>query len=265
MKLLRSGLVWISLAAGLALCFFMWEVSRGFRTVLASSIATVSSVFGQTGIVNIPVTTTDIATPGSPPAAGKTIWYTKAGLFCSLSPSNSENCTGSTAGLFYQTVETAGTPLTQQPALNFVSGMSCVNNGGSSRTDCTPTGGTANQNIRSVGGSFDGGGSALTSGKTTYVTMPIACTLAGYNILADTGTASFDIWKVATGTAIPTVANTIISGTSYLALVTGTALHSTSTSSLTTTAVAANDIFGIHLQAVSGATFTQVTLQCNAT
>lgn len=227
---------------------------------LASGIAIVTSVFGQVGAVNIPVTTTDIATPGAAPSAGKTIWYSKNGTFCSLSPASVENCTGSTAGIFYQTVDSAGSGLTQQPVINFQNGITCVNNGGSSRTDCNPS---TNAQIRSFGGSFDGGGVALTSGKTTYVTVPFACTIAAYNILVDTGTVSFDIWKVATGTAIPTVGNTIISGSSYLAISTGTALHSTTTSSFTTTTVAANDILGFNLQAVTSATVAQLVIQCN--
>ena len=165
----------------------------------------------------------------------------------------------------YQTVESAATPLTKRTALNFTGSVTCVDNSGAARTDCTGSaGGTTNQNIRSFGGSFDGGGSALAVNKTAYVTVPFACTIAAYNIVVDTGTVSFDLWKVGTGTAIPTIANTIISGTSYLAISTGTALHSTTTSGLTTTTVTANDIVAVVLHAVSGATVAQLVLQCNA-
>lgn len=263
MKTTRSGLVWVSLAAALALCFFMWEVSRGFRTVLASSIATVSSVFGQTGAVNTPVTTTDISTPTNP-SAGLTRWYTKGGALCSLSPAGSENCTGAASGNVMngtanQVGYYAATGNTISPFGPCGAGTTFAGNGSAVAPSCS-----SNLSIRSVGGSFDGGGSALTSGKTTYVTVPFACTIAGYNILVDTGTASFDVWKIATGTAIPTVANTIISGTSYLAISSGTALHSTSTAALTSTTVSANDIIGVHLQATASATFAQLLLQCNA-
>jgi hypothetical protein len=120
-----------------------------------------------------------------------------------------------------------------------------------------------NITVRGIGASFDGAGSALTSGKTTYFTIPFTCTITGYNITADTGTVSFDVWKIATGTAIPTVANTILTG-GYLALATGTALHSTSVSLFTTTTVTAFDIFGINLEAVSGATEVSLVLACNA-
>jgi hypothetical protein len=126
-------------------------------------------------------------------------------------------------------------------------------------------GATTNQNIRTFGGSFDGAGSPLTASKVAYVTVPYGCTIAAYNILVDAGTADFDVWKIATGTAIPAVGNTIISGTNYLAISSGTALHSTTTSSFTSTTVTANDIVGIQLHAVTSATIAQLTIQCNAT
>lgn len=45
-------------------------------------------------------------------------------------------------GTAYTTVQDEATPLTQQSTLNFIgSAVSCVNNGGSSSTDCTITGG----------------------------------------------------------------------------------------------------------------------------
>jgi hypothetical protein len=201
-------------------CVLAIAFAMSHRDAIASGIAVVTSVFGQVGAVNIPVTTTDISTP-SAPASGKTIWYTKGGSLCSENPSASENCISS-------------------------------------------SGPSTNQNIRSWGGSFDGGGSALTSGKTTYVTVPFACTIAAFNILVDTGTASFDVWKVATGTAIPTVSNSILSG-GFLSIASGTALHSTTLTDFTTTTVSANDIVGVNLEAVSSATFAQLVIQCNAT
>lgn len=129
----------------------------------------------------------------------------------------------------------------------------------------TPPSASSNSLIRSLGGGFDGGGSALTSGptSTTYFTVPFACTIAGYNITVDTGTLSFDVWKVATGTAIPTVSNSILTG-GFLAISSGTALHSASTSLFTTTTVSANDIFGVNIEAVSSATKASLILQCNA-
>lgn len=126
-------------------------------------------------------------------------------------------------------------------------------------------GGTTNQNIRTIGASFSGSGSALTTGTVGYITVPFACTIAGYNIQgADAGTVSFDVWKIATGTANPTVTNTILTG-GYLQLSTGTAVHSTSTSLFTSTTSSANDIYGFEIEAVSGGmTKVGVNVQCNA-
>lgn len=67
-----------------------------FHTTLGGAGA-ITSVFSQTGVVDIPVTTTDIATPANP-AAGMTKWYTKGGTFCALSPAGVETCTGSGGG-----------------------------------------------------------------------------------------------------------------------------------------------------------------------
>ena len=120
---------------------------------------------------------------------------------------------------------------------------------------------SVSDNIRGFGYSFDGGGSALSSGVTGYVTVPYACTIAGWNMALDAGTATVDIWKIATGTAIPTVTNTI-TASALPAISTGTAKHSTTLTSWTTTS-AANDIYGFNLSAVATATFVNIVVQCN--
>lgn len=136
--------------------------------------------------------------------------------------------------------------------------------GGALSSDLTLTL-SANNQIRSLGAGFDGGGSALTSGSTStvYFTAPSACTIAAWNITVDTGTITFDIWKIATGTAIPTVTNTI-TASALPALSTGTALHSTTLTGWTTS-VSANDIFGININTVASATKASLVIQCNAT
>lgn len=111
-----------------------------------------------------------------------------------------------------------------------------------------------------IGYSFDGGGSALTSGLKKYVTVPFGCTITGWNIAVDTGTATVDIWKIATGTAIPTITNTI-TASAVPAISTGTAIHSATLTGWTTT-VTANDIFGFNLSAVSSATYVNIMLGC---
>lgn len=128
------------------------------------------------------------------------------------------------------------------------------------------SGGTANQNIRIIRAGFDGGASVLTTGKVFYLTVPFSCTTKGYNLtLAPSGTISIDVWKIAAGTAIPTVANTIISGSSYLAISSGTAFQSSSTAPFTTTTTSPNDIYGFSIQAVTGSpTQATVELVCSA-
>ena len=121
----------------------------------------------------------------------------------------------------------------------------------------------ATANLRTPGATFTNSGSVIVAGAATYTHAPVGCTIGGYLVWADTGTVTFDVWKIATGTAIPTVSNTIISGASYLALSSGTYLRSTTTSSFTTTTVTAHDIFGFKLEAVTGSpTVAHVELEC---
>jgi hypothetical protein len=80
-----------------------WDSTTGAPSITATNVgawipgAPVTSVFGQTGAVDIPITTTDISTPGNP-AAGKTKSYSKGGAWCSLNPSGTETCTGGSGG-----------------------------------------------------------------------------------------------------------------------------------------------------------------------
>lgn len=120
-----------------------------------------------------------------------------------------------------------------------------------------------NSQIRTIGAAFDGAGSALTTTNAkVYYTVPFACTIAAWNITVDTGTITFDIWKIATGTAIPTITNTI-TASALPAISTGTAIHSTSMSGWTTS-VSANDIFAFVINTVATATKASITLQCSA-
>lgn len=106
-------------------------------------------------------------------------------------------------------------------------------------------------------------GSALATTATDYITVPFACTIAAYNIAIDASDSTFRIkfWKVATGTAIPTVSNVI--NTNGLGVPTGTAVHSTTTSDFTTLAVTANDIIAVNVSTANTIKFINVVLQCN--
>jgi len=116
--------------------------------------------------------------------------------------------------------------------------------------------------IRSFGTTFgDTAGSTLTSGSVVYMTINFACTIAAWDISVDAGTATIDLWKIATGTAVPTVTNTI-TASALPAISTGTSIHSTTLTGWTTS-VAANDIVAFQLKTVSGVKFLSVSFQCN--
>lgn len=118
---------------------------------------------------------------------------------------------------------------------------------------------------RSFGANFDGGGAAMTAGKTVYITVPYACTISAWNISVDTGTATIDIWRLASGTSIPTVSNTITASATP-AISSNTAIHSTTMTSWCgtgTCAIAANDIIGINLKTVASATFANMVVECD--
>lgn len=113
---------------------------------------------------------------------------------------------------------------------------------------------------RAIGFSFYNS-TALTTSDVGYVTAPYACTISAWNILVDAGTATVDVWKIATGSAIPTVSNTI-TASALPAIASGTAIHSTTLTSWTTS-VAKDDIFAFKVSAVATAKQLFVSLQCD--
>lgn len=115
-------------------------------------------------------------------------------------------------------------------------------------------------NVSSVGFTVDGGGSAITSGKVKgFFTCPYAATISAWNIVVDTGTVTIKCWKIATGTAKPTASNSI--NTSGVALSSGSAIHSTTLSDFTSTAVTAGDIFAFNIESVASATELSFSLE----
>lgn len=105
----------------------------------------------------------------------------------------------------------------------------------------------------------DPAGSALATGVLCYVVVPMAGTITGWDIVTDAGTATVDVWKIATGSAKPTVTNTI-TASALPAIASGTAIHSTTLTSWTT-AVAANDILGFNYTTGTTPKFILVNLQ----
>lgn len=108
----------------------------------------------------------------------------------------------------------------------------------------------------SFGITMDGGGSAITTGAKGFVTIPFACQITGWYIVADVaGSIVVDIWKAAG--AVPTVANSI-AGSEKPTLSSGTVANDVSLTTWTTLDVAAGDVIGFNVDSVD--TVTKCTL-----
>jgi hypothetical protein len=114
---------------------------------------------------------------------------------------------------------------------------------------------------RTLGVTIDGAGSVCSTGQKGYIIAPFGGTITAWSITAvgASPTCTLDVWKIAAGTALPTVANTIM-GTKP-ALSTGNAVRSTTRTGWTTT-FSVGDIFGFNLDAVS--TATRITFELEA-
>jgi hypothetical protein len=138
--------------------------------------------------------------------------------------------------------------------------------GGSSLAPCRWSGSTwkpVSGVYRALVFVFDGGGAALTSGKTIYLRIPFACTVTDWSIMSTTAeTVTAKLWRVAAGgTAIPTVSNSI--STSGVSLSSGTAVLSTTLTDFTSTSIAANDLLAANLTAVTASQQVTYILGCN--
>lgn len=120
---------------------------------------------------------------------------------------------------------------------------------------------------------YDGGATLTTSSDPlAFLTSPITCTIGHDNsgntggqsasITIDTGTAKVKFWKIAAGTAVPTVSNVI--NTSGIAISTGTLFISSSVSDFTTTAITIGDTMRAAISSVDSGSPTKmtVTLYC---
>lgn len=92
-----------------------------------------------------------------------------------------------------------------------------------------------------------------------YVVFPSDGIITGWSIVTDGGTATVEVWKIASGTASPTSANSI--STNGVSLTAGSAIVSSTVTDFTTTTVNANDIFAFNLSAVSRTSRIEFQLQ----
>lgn len=125
-----------------------------------------------------------------------------------------------------------------------------------------PTGATGPAGTPPFGVAFGStaAGASVLIADTAYLQVASACTISSWTITVNAGTATFDVWKVANGTAIPTSANTI-TASALPAIASGTVATS-STLTGWSTSVAAGDIFGFNLKTVATATYASLQLAC---
>lgn len=133
----------------------------------------------------------------------------------------------------------------------------CTDTGKALTTVGCTGGGTASHNVSAY---FSTPGSALTSGQTVYVAASTSCTVQNWSILVDTGTATVDVWKITSTTALPTITNTI-TASAIPAISTGTFVSSTTLTGWTTL-VTAGDVIGINLKTVASATLVGFNMGC---
>lgn len=103
--------------------------------------------------------------------------------------------------------------------------------------------------------------SGTSSASWDLETVPFGCTIVAYDLSIDAGTITVKFWKIASGTAIPTVSNSI--STSGVGISSGTHVHSTTLTDFTTLSVTQYDIMIMDITAVTSATFVNGVLQCN--
>lgn len=114
--------------------------------------------------------------------------------------------------------------------------------------------------VRVIGLPIVSASGALAAGATSFaVTVPFACAIIGWSISlgpTDSGTVTVKVWKIATGSALPTSANSISS--SGVSLSSGSAIQSGTVSDFTTPAIAANDQLVAELSNVTGTVGTVI-------
>lgn len=194
--------------------------------------------------------------------SGTTISYDNSTYYLASNPSGFTSNLGTVTSVSALTLGTSGTDLsssvangTTTPVITLnVPTASATNRGALSSSDWSKFN---NATLGSFGASFDGMGSVVLVNTRTYFRMQKAGTITEWSIIAEgtSPTATFDVWKIASGTALPTVANTIF-GTKP-ALATGNAITSTTMTGWTTS-FAANDMFCVNVDACANATKLQL-------
>lgn len=125
------------------------------------------------------------------------------------------------------------------------------------RVTAAASGSIGSLTVPGPGCTFDGGGSALTAGGIRYVLVPYAHTITRVYMLGDvSGSAVVDIWRLAFGAALPTVADTITASAKPTLAAAVTSVDTTLTG--WSTSGAAYDVYAFKLDSVSTLTLLQV-------
>ncbi len=124
------------------------------------------------------------------------------------------------------------------------------------RADLPPT-------IRSLAWSYGNvaTGSVLTTAEVGYITVPFACTIVGWHIMADSGTVIIKTARVNGGENLPTLRSNSIS-TSGVSLSRGTKVDSSAVADFKSTAIAPNDTLGFFLTDVARARQITFSIDC---
>ena len=120
-----------------------------------------------------------------------------------------------------------------------------------------PSGGGSGADYEDIRVTFDGFGLAIDAGTKVYVPYLPACTIVGWEMVADaSGSCVIDIWKLAYASGVPSVANTITAS----AKPTLSSAQKNADTTLTgwTTSVSASDILCFNVDSCS--TCTKVTI-----
>lgn len=122
--------------------------------------------------------------------------------------------------------------------------------------------------IETYGVTFTNSGNDIVAGVVGYARNVVSnCTMIAYTIVTNIpATISFDVWKKASSTSLPTVADTIIPGSAYIGTGSNARSHGEpiNSSTFTTLSAARNDTFAFKLQslATAGVTSARMEIEC---
>ncbi len=221
-----------------------------------ANVGTVTSVATNNGVTGGTITTT--GTIGLASVSNNTALCNNSG---SSAVPTTANCTVTGTG----NLVLASSPTLTTAALG--SSTATTQTANTNNTDVATTAyvDSANLKNREVIFGLDGGGSALTAGKIIYrANSPCAGTITGaYLVGSPSGSAVVDVWKIAAGSSLPTVTNTI--DASDLPTLSSANVYTDTTLTGWTTTVTAGDMWAIKLNSASTVTSLNliIDIRCN--